>query len=295
MKKVLITGGTGQLGAELSVGLKNNYDVINTSKQNSTNNFTNNNFVKLDISKREDVKRILTKYNPNIIINCGALTNVDECEKNKNYARQINVQGLANLISYSKPNTKIVQISTNYVFDGKEGAYSELDSTYPINYYGKTKLESENILRGSNREYLIIRTNVVYSANFKKYNNFVSWVYKNLKNKSEINVCTDQISNPTWTKTLIIAINQLLIFGAVGLYNFGSGDYLSRYDFAKQIAKIFKFDNSLINPILTSEIKFIAERPLNCGLTTDKITSETNVNVYDTEYILNTIYKQYYQ
>jgi len=295
MKKVLITGGIGQLGAELSSALKDNYFVITTSKQNSTMNSLNNNIVKLDISKRENVKEVLSKFNPNIIINCGALTNVDECQMNKNYARQINVQGLANLITYSSSNTKIVQISTNYVFDGKEGPYSELDSTFPINYYGRTKLESENILRGSNREYLIIRTNVVYSAILKKYNNFVSWVYNNLKNKSEINVCTDQISNPAWTKPLVIAINQLLIFGAAGLYNFGSGDYLSRYDFAKKIAKTFKLDNSLINPILTSEMEFVAERPLNCGLTTDKITGETNVNVYDTEYLLNTIYNQYYQ
>ena len=82
MKKVLITGGIGQLGAELSSALKDNYLVITTSKQNSTMNSLNNNIVKLDISKRENVKEVLSKFNPNIIINCGALTNVDECQMN---------------------------------------------------------------------------------------------------------------------------------------------------------------------------------------------------------------------
>ena len=126
----------------------------------------------LNITQQKDVIKTIHNIRPNIIINCAAYTDVDGCEEDKKHAHLVNVIGLQNLIHASSPETYFIQISSDYVFDGKSGPYSEEDHTYPINYYGKTKLEAENILRGSRRKYLIIRPNVLYSEDLFVKGNF---------------------------------------------------------------------------------------------------------------------------
>ena len=114
----------------------------------------------MDARAAEFLKDVVNDFKPTIIINSSAYTDVDKAEKNKMLARNINVLGVANLIKASKKGTKLIHISSDYVFDGKKGNYKEEDLTYPVNYYGKTKLESENLIIGSNKPYVIFRPNV---------------------------------------------------------------------------------------------------------------------------------------
>ena len=292
-RKILITGAEGQLGIVLQRILRDKFDVFPTdiiiseleNRVNSKN---------LDITERSDVENTIKEINPDIIINCAAYTDVDGSEENKNQAHMVNVAGLQNLILASNYNTYFVHISSDYVFDGNAGPYSEEDHTYPINYYGKTKLEAENTLRGSRRKYLILRTNVLYCENLLFKSNFFAWVYKSLTNNKSISVVNDQISNPTYVPHLVEVIFLCIILHTEGIYHYGSDDFLSRYEFAIIIAKVFGFDKSLISPIDTKSLfkkvkSYTAKRPMHSGLKVDKIESELNISTYASEYSLKKI------
>jgi len=292
-RKILITGAGGQLGLALHQKLRDKFDVFPTDSITSESRFSRS-IKNLDITVRSDVETTINEINPDIIINCAAYTDVDGSERNKDKAHMVNVAGLQNLIHASDHSTYFVQISSDYVFDGDAGPYSEEDHTFPINYYGKTKLEAENILRGSRRKYLIIRSNVLYSEILIYKSNFFSWVYKSLINNKSISVVNDQISNPTYVFHLVDVIFLCIILNTEGIYHYGSDDYLSRYEFAIIIAEVFGFDKSLLSPIDTKSLldkvqSYIAERPVNSGLKVDKIERELNISTYSTEYSLKKI------
>ena len=292
-RKILITGAGGQLGLALHHKLRDKFDVFPTDSITSESRFSRS-IKNLDITVRSDVETTINEINPDIIINCAAYTDVDGSERNKDQAHMVNVAGLQNLIHASDHSTYFVQISSDYVFDGDAGPYSEEDHTFPINYYGKTKLEAENILRGSRRKYLIIRPNVLYSEILIYKSNFFSWVYKSLINNKSISVVNDQISNPTYVFHLVDVIFLCIILNTEGIYHYGSDDYLSRYEFAIIIAEVFGFDKSLLLPIDTKSLldkveSYIAERPVNSGLKVDKIERELNISTYSTEYSLKKI------
>lgn len=282
MKKVLIVGSGGILGSELSIRLNELFDVLALPKS-SSKNF-------LDITDFNMMYSIFKNFDPDFVINCAAFTNVDSCESNKQIARNVNVKGLMNLLKCMSKNSKMIHISSDYVFDGKDGNYKENDMKKPINYYGKTKLEADNLLMGSNSNYLIIRPNVLYSSNISKNNHFLSWVVNSLKEKTEISVVNDQISNPVYVSDLVEVIASCLLVDYNGVYHFGSEDVISRYDFALLISKIFKLDENLINPIKTSDLKQIAKRPKKSFLNCNKIISDLNIDLYPTEYSLMRIY-----
>ena len=271
------------LGYEVFAKFQNIFNVVSTSFNNK-----NNSFKFLDITNRNQVKNVCDNFNPNVVVNCAAFTDVDLCENRKKLARMINVDGVENIIKSVKTNTKIIHISTDYVFNGVDGFYAENDLTYPLNYYGKTKLESENILIGSGRPYVIFRPSVLYSSNISQ-NNFFKWVYSSLKNNININVVDDQISSPTFIPELVKAIFTSVIVDYQGLLHIGSNDVISRYEFAVLIAKVFNFDEKLITKIKTSDLNQDAIRPMNSSLNNSKIKDVLDLKLSNTNFYLNKI------
>ena len=291
LRRILITGAKGQLGKALNQKLKDKYDVVPTARKISKSEKCKD-ITTLDIADRNAVQSIIYEIKPDIIINCAAYTDVDASENNKDKAHAINVIGLQNLILSSSNDTYLVQISSDYVFDGYNGPYLEEDHTFPINYYGKTKLEAENILRGSRKNYLIIRSNVIYSEDLFCKSNFFAWVYKSLINEHAISVVNDQISNPTYVAHLAEAIYKCITLRTQGIYHYGGDHYISRYEFALAIAEHFELNINLIKPIDTEELSenipsYIARRPQNSGLKTYKIENEIGLSTYSTNYSLN--------
>jgi len=279
-RTLLITGSDGQLGSLLSIHLSDAFNVIPTSKRGILDR------VKLNIVDKKNVKDVLEKYNPDIIINCAAITNVDFCETNRSICRSVNSEAVNNIIKYSNKNTKIIQISTDYVYDGNNGPYTETDSTHPLNFYGQTKLEAENILIGSNRKYLILRLNGLYTFDLE-FNNFIVWIYKELKQKNQLKIVNDQISNPTYIELLGNILIKLMIMNAEGIINYGSNNYISRYDFALEFCDILGFSSKLIKPVTTDSLSQIAKRPLHTGLKTNKIEQQLGLTTFNTSYCLN--------
>ena len=287
----MITGAEGQLGKALQIGLTDKFNILSTTRQPTQLAKNQRNVQKLDITDKENISNVLESFKPDIIINCAAYTNVDGSEINKDLAHQVNVEGLRNLIQLSDINTYLIQISSDYVFDGDSGPYSEDEHTFPVNYYGKTKLEAENILRGTRRKWAIFRPNVLYSSDIFSKGNFFAWIYKSLLKKDSISVVTDQISNPTFNQQFVRAIFQCIIMDFEGILHIGSDDYMSRYEFALDIAKVFGFDSDLITKIdtdsLTQKVKsYIAKRPLHSGLVVSKIEKELNTSSHSTNYNL---------
>jgi len=275
-KKVLITGGDGQLGSTLGKYLMKYYDVFNTSYSSIDN--------PLDVTDKKMLDAAIPRIKPDYLINCAAFTNVDGNEVDKKRAYSVNVDGIKNIIAATDKTIKIIQISSDYIFDGKRESYKEEDPPNPLNYYGKVKLESENILRSSNRNFLIFRPSVIYN---NSHQNFYTWVYESLLNNKKIKVVTDQISNPTWTWSLSEAICKSMINNLDGIFHYAGNDIVSRYEFALKIADIFSFNSDYITPIVTSDLRQVATRPLKSTLDSSKINKILKINHPDMDYIIN--------
>ncbi len=245
------------LGIDLTKELlKRSYDVVGWD------------FEDIDITKKEEMEKIINE-NPDIIINCAAYTNVDlaETEKEKCYA--VNVIGVKNLVDIcGKSRIVLVQISTDYVFDGEKEGYDEDEGKNPINYYGETKAEGENYIIENVEKYYLIRTSWLFGKNGK---NFIETI-KNLCNeKEEINVVNDQIGSPTYTKDLSKGIiNIIKNKKEFGIYHLTNSGKCSWFEFAKEIAKIKGFDCE-INPCTTEEFPRPAKRPKFSVLNNNKI------------------------
>lgn len=266
--KILITGGSSLLGQQLSETLEeNNFDVFTSFYNNA---IIKKNCFQMDITKKDEVLSVLKKISPNVVIHTAAYTNVDGCEKNKEFAFNVNVQGTVNIANAAeKLNSKFVYISTDYVFNGKQGRYKEDDETNPIDYYGVTKLKGEKYVRNICSNYVIARPSVIY-GNEKK--NFVTWVIDMLKNKKKINIVTDQFVSPTLNIDLSEQLLALLEKDITGVFHTAGGERISRYDFVKKITEVFNLKETFIKPITMEDLNWIAQRPKDSSLNISKIS-----------------------
>ncbi len=278
MKRILICGANGLLGQRLSMMLsvQTNYEVLNTSVERS---FVYDKLLfdynQLDITNRSDVKSLISSFQPDVILNAAAATNVDQCETNREEAWKLNVTAVENLAKAARNvGARFIHVSTDYIFDGKNGPYDEETLPNPIGYYGKTKLASENVVRSSGAKYAILRTNVLYGYGIGIKTNFALWVVNNLKVGKQINVVDDQYGNPTYVSDLALAMIKTFELDREGIFHIGGSEQLSRYDFALIAAKIFEFDASLIKRIKTHELKQTAPRPMQSGLITLKAETQ---------------------
>jgi len=234
--------------------------------------------MQVEITSKKDVKRVVFACEPDVIVNAAAITNVDACEKERELAWKVNVGGVENIIEAARKNeSKIVHLSSDYIFDGKSGPYNEDDRPEPLNYYGKTKLASENALRMSGLSYLIARTIVLYGYAQGVKPNFALWLVQNLEKKIPVRVVDDQEGNPTLADDLAYGIVRGVELGRSGVYHIAGRDIVSRYDFAVQLAHIFEFDQDLITPVKTAQLKQPALRPLLSGLITLKAEIELGI------------------
>lgn len=271
MSNVFITGANGLLGQHLVEFFSQAHKVFASDLDpDPFFLFSHSRYEPLDILDKKKLNSLITSFKPELILNAAAFTDVDGCETNKEKARQVNAKGVENLIDLcQKEKIKLVHFSTDYIFDGKKGPYSEDDPPDPVNYYGKTKLEGELKIKESGIDFIIVRTNVLYGVGEKISPNFFTWVLSKLKSEEKIKVVTDQFNNPTLADDLAKAILELWEIKYTGTINIAGSEYLSRYDFAKKIAEEFDLKKDLIYPIKTEDLKQKAPRPFKGGLRID--------------------------
>ena len=203
MKTVLITGSNGLLGQKLVQQLhaKPNYKLIATSKgANRISSIAGFVYEQLDITDPDQVKNVFAKHQPDILINTAAMTNVDACEDDKKGCWEMNVNAVEYLLAESeKYGTHFIHLSTDFVFDGENGPYSESDLPKPLSYYGESKFASEKVLQNSEyKNWAIARTIIVYGlVEQMSRSNIVLWAKGALEKGDPINVVDDQFRSPT--------------------------------------------------------------------------------------------------
>ena len=289
-KRILITGAFGQLGEAVAQELQSHFDLLATDiiipKEYSFYCPVQN----LDISNRQRVNEVVEKFGPDVIVNLAAYTDVDGSETNREQAWNINVKGTEYLLDAVRgKSVKFIQISSDYIFDGLHGPYDESAVPNPINYYGRTKLGAENVVRGGVNPWVILRTNVLYGVSSISKASFVKWIVRSLRNGTAIRVVNDQWGNPTWTGGLAEAIKMIILLNVQGIFNYGGAEFLTRYQFAKKIAHVFGLDTALITTSSTGELNQKAKRPLKSGLITHKIEEVIGLRTYEVDYCLRKV------
>jgi dTDP-4-dehydrorhamnose reductase len=269
MKKILVTGVTGQLGSELKV-LYSNYSQFEWI-------FADRTQVSLDNLKV--LQNQLETISPNIILNCGAYTAVDKAETEQELANTINHLAVRIIAQYANDHSvKLIHISTDYVFDGTSAtALTETAPTNPINVYGMTKLAGEKACLQENPNSIIIRTSWVYSS---FGNNFVKTMSRLMQERDSLNVVNDQIGSPTYAADLAQAIMTILANDQwqAGIYNFSNEGEISWYEFALAIKELGNFDCE-VSGIPSSNYPTPAKRPQYSLLDKTKIKDTFGVVV----------------
>lgn len=268
-KTILISGSTGQLGQELAtiVAQFENADCIFLNRE------------ALDLSKASSIKACFEKYNPDYFINCAAYTAVDKAESDQEQASQINAKapGLIAELCH-KMGAKLIHISTDYVFDGNgKTPYKTNHKVDPINFYGASKAEGEQLVMANNDDSVIIRTAWVYSE-FGK--NFVKTMLELMDSKPELNVVNDQIGAPTYAKDLAKAIVKICNSEnfVPGIYHYSNEGEISWFDFATAIAQL-SGSNCQVHPIPSSAFPTPAKRPAYSLLDTHSIQDTYKVEI----------------
>lgn len=269
MKKILVTGATGQLGSELSVLAPAfpQYEWIFADR------------TKVTLDNLELLHSQLETINPDIIFNGGAYTAVDKAESEKDLAFKVNHLAVELIAKYAKANSaKLIHISTDYVFDGASSiALNEEAETSPINVYGESKLAGEIACLKENPESIIIRTSWVYST---FGNNFVKTMQRLMQERDEINVVNDQIGSPTYAADLAQAMIDII--GSAkwipGIYNYSNEGEISWYKFALSIKKLGGYNCKVVG-IPSSSYPTPAKRPSYSLLNKEKIKTVYNLNI----------------
>lgn len=267
---ILIIGASGLVGGNLYQLLSKieSYQVIGTY-----NNYETENLFFLNASLKESFPDWVFKTKWEIIIHTGALTNVDLCEAESDNSKLLTVDSTQNLIELAKVNkSKLIYISTDYVFDGNDGPYREEASVNPLSTYGKHKLEAENLVK-TLQDYLILRITNVYGLE-KRNKNFLASIVNDLKKDEQKTVIApiDQFASPINALDVAKAIQLLIKDNKSGVYHLSSTDYLSRVQYLQIIKKYYP--NLIIKSFKTNNGEQKAKRPLRGGLNAEKFILE---------------------
>jgi len=286
MKRILVTGGSGLLGSKIAELAKGNHQIIPTHFKESL--FPNS--IKVDITNKQEVFQTVQKLKPDIVIHTAAETNVDKCEKEKDWAWKANAEGTGNIAEIcGKMNIKILYVSTDYVFDGEKGYYAEEDEPNPVNYYGLTKLKGEEFLEKNCSDFFIARTSVLYGL-YPRRLNFATWVIESLRQGKSIQVVDDHFNSPTLADNLAQALLEAAEKDLKGLYHMAGSERISRYDFSVKIAETFGLDSTHIKPIKMSELKaWVARRPRDSSLNIEKAQKILGTKFLNVHESLNTM------
>jgi len=275
-RRILVVGANGMLGQSLCrfYSKQNNVQLFACSLDEEPV-FNGIDYSQCDLTKRESIKKVVFGFYPDCIINASGYTNVDLSETEREEAWKVNVKGVEYLSEAARIlDVRIVHISSDYIFDGRNGPYSENEKPNPLGYYARTKLASENVLKISGVLFTILRTNVLYGSYSNCKLDFVRWLINSLKEGKEVRIVTDQFNNPTFVDDLVQGISKVIEYNKTGVYNIGGKEFLSRYEFSEIIADFFGLDKSLIKPVTTEELNQPARRPLKSGLITLKAETE---------------------
>jgi len=279
-KKVLLTGANGLLGQKLIQLIQDNpdYKLIATGRGENRNPETEKGkytYISLDITNREAVLDTLRTLKPDFIIHTAAMTNVDQCEQEKEGCWKNNVEAVEHLVEAAEENRAfLIHLSTDFIFDGIAGPYKEEASPNPISYYGESKLEAERVVKAAKTKWAIVRTVLVYGlAHDMSRSNIILWVKNSLEAAKNIQVVNDQWRTPTLAEDLALGCFLIMQTQSEGIFNISGKELLSPYQMAIMTADFFDLNKALITESDGSKFTQVAKRPPRTGFIIEKAES----------------------
>jgi dTDP-4-dehydrorhamnose reductase len=270
--KILVAGANGFLGRSL-LSLDKGIEWIGCGR--GAVSVGEDAYYQVDLVNHQAVAKLLVEVRPDWVVNAAALTNVDQCETNRDLARRANLELIDHLsTACQQVDAGLVQLSTDYVFDGNNGPYAEQDEPNPLSYYGRLKLESERLVMEMPGRFLVIRTLWLYGYVPHVRPNFVTWALEGLHRGDSLKVFDDQWGNPTYVNDLAQALVELCNHDAQGLFHMGGATFLTRYELALELVRFFGLDAGLVEPISTQTGNLKAVRPLRSGLQTGALEAK---------------------
>jgi len=295
--KVLITGSNGLLGQKLLHKLRvdKGINLVAISRgENRVSEKSGYIYINLDITDNDEVERVIVEQMPDVVINTAAMTNVDMCEDKKDacYALNVNaVQYLAN--ACQKINAHLIHISTDFIFDGEDGPYTEEDKPNPLSYYGLSKLKSEQLLQDQMVKWTILRTIIIFGIGERlSKENIVLWAKGALEKGDSLNIIDDQFRAPTLAEDLADACILAAKKKAYGIFNASGKDIMSIYEIVKRIAKHYGNTTENLNRISTATLNQTAGRPPKTGFILDKARKILGYNPHSFEECLTILDEQ---
>lgn len=278
MINILVTGANGLLGQKLTLLLDGDpaIHVLATAKGKLTAPLKRGTYYPLDVTDQEAVHQLIRSTKPQVVIHTAAMTQVDQCEKDRDQCWTSNVAAVEILVrACEENNTHLIHLSTDFIFDGTYGPLDESAKPNPLSHYGKSKLAAEEIVKQGNLPWTIIRTVLVYGVTKdQSRSNIVLWVKKSLEERKTIRVVNDQWRTPTLAEDLAVGCLLVAKKKAIGIFHISGSEMMTPHDIAIQTATFFGLDRSLIQKTDSTEFKQPAARPPKTGFIIDKARRE---------------------
>lgn len=277
--KILITGSNGLLGQKLVHKLAHRNDINLVATSRGINRLLQQKgytYATMDIADAAAVQKVITEHQPDSVIHTAAMTHVDVCHKEPENCRKMNVEAVKNIVEACKQaGCHLVHLSTDFIFDGQNGSYSEEDIPAPLSIYGESKLESEKVVQESGLEAAILRTILLYGvAENMSRSNIVLWARQALSDGKNINVVDDQFRSPTLAEDLADACILAAEKRAQGVFHISGPDTMSVLDLVYQVADYWNLDRNLIARVSSDTLSQPAKRPPRTGFAIDKARRE---------------------
>jgi len=272
--KILITGGTGLLGKALIDSRREGTQICATYVgEYVVENLENVIYLNLDIKNREGYLDIFKKFRPEIVIHTASIGSPDFAEKNKELTWSVNVVGTKNICAFCEEfGAKMVHISSNGIYDGDNAPYAEDNIAKPINFYGVTKLEAENIVQKSNLIYSIVRPILMYGWPYLfERGNIVTIALSKLRKNEPINVYDDVYSNPLFVNSCAEVIWKIIYDRKYATYNVAGADRVSIFELVRKAADVFDLNQNLVVPVKQGYFNELVKRPHDTSYRTDKM------------------------
>ena len=288
--RLLITGATGMLGATLAEKWKEKFQIFTTGRQLFTK-FPNNRFMPFNLLS-ESYESLMNWANPDVVVHCAAITDVDYCENNIEQAMAVNAESVRKFLKYGF-NSKLIFISSDSVFP--DGIYmaTEKNQTSPENIYGKTKEAGEKYIQNSIGNHIAIRTTIVGKNINLKHQGFVEWIINSLKNRQEISLFDDALFTPITIWHLANEIEWIINNDIKGILHVSGVQPISKYDFGKRICEALKLETDLIKIGNMNDVKFKARRSKDQTLSSSFYSSTYNRTLPTTNETVNSIVKHF--
>ncbi len=271
--RVLVTGAAGHIGWRIAHFLRDKHHVVAALRAGHIGGLES---VEMDITAPLSIRTAVDRIKPDVVVHCAAITGVDECELDKETCWHVNVEGTRALAEEcANIGVRMIYVSTDLVFDGEKGNYSEGDAPNPVSYYALSKLEGEKVVSSILPSATIARTAIVYGVGGMPARGFTLWLVESLRQGKKVRLFTDQIRSHFYLGDCARAMGALLEGGHTGIFHLSPGRSESRHEFGLAVARALGLDESLIEAVKMEDVPSEAKRPKDVSLSNAKLVRET--------------------